>query len=451
MHLQWEGLSRPFSRHDSTHAPGGGVGFIAVNSRSVFLIRLSAYPKGALSVLATSRRGHVAIIGVYLPPKSSRYAHYAPDIMTWVRGEYARLSDLGHRVVVVGDFNRGYGVPDGSGRLADDKRTSRGQSEMLALCQAVDISPLHGRVALARRTSLPIAGVNLDDVGSRGAESDYFLASTDLQPNDYTTDMPSSWVRPDGVSHYLLTAGIIARPPLQRKSGDPPPGARAPRSDDGPHRHYYPDYRDALWNAFAMTLDNNLGTVGGKSLTSFAHALSRTLDTHFSHPTTDMRGTVHRRFQCINLPARIVEMYAAARLARTRVRERRRDGHADDPETTSLQQLAISTQRSATKEARRCMRAWHESRVRDLQSRRRVDAHGMFRIVELLSPGPDGLGGGSSTHIPDGPDGKNAADRFYDHFSVLTRETRVQAVEKEARFMDLLHAVDGSHLAAPIT
>jgi hypothetical protein len=249
---------RPAAAAQSFSPVGGGVGILVRQGLDVE--RGEFCEKGGLSVYGESPGGsRFAVIGLYLPPASSRRCAWREPILQWAGSLYDRLDQTFDLVVIGGDLNFHYlRGPNNDRHVAPDvvkalsllrhqdlsdsdeewrpRASARGRGgrsrrqqaattipadtrRLHSLCAERDIRPTAGVFATRPAETTSRSGANSE----HKAESDYLLANTNKL--FFWPLLPAPWDEAiaEGPGTHRLVACKFALPPPRQKKALPPP------------------------------------------------------------------------------------------------------------------------------------------------------------------------------------------------------------------------------------
>ena len=445
---------------------GGGITII-IFDRDAKIDLLNSTHLGGLSV-ELSKPGHApkALVGLYVPPTSSKYYSLAADLLTWAVAEVTNYSKrFGvQNVILAGDFNNrltsylhrrtldataassgAAAAKRGGRRGAHASRTTltprqpptddagKTPASILRLRKffaALEFSPPHGRPGTepgyitSRQINVPVQ----TGKQPRGAEVDYIAVSNSLDASTCHCWPPVSWDEiPSHITHRPVTVTI----PWLPTTSTPTPSASAANLRPKPHWNV-PVYSDTnAWQTMARSLQDRIPTVRAtiaspaSSLNACAQAfqfmLSDSMDaTCAAHaePARAPNGHVTRLYKGIPLPAATCILYDQARRLRHQL-SRKQLLHE---QRVQIVHELKQTRKEAKKQADAAVRKKSREIVRTLEHLRVHNPHKMAQYLNQLSPEDPHNHNDSDRHAPDEPGHPAAPERFYEHCRKLNQQ-----------------------------
>jgi len=422
---------------------GGGVAFLAPR-RPVRITKESEDRNGGLSVLVQKHGLEpIAITGVYLPPRASRYSKQRSGLLTWQRLENDRLrkkwAHCSIPAIHMGDFNAqlgdGRALKKGARRWLRRHTVAHMPDTPSAIADSIELqehfatmgmAPLHGR-SKAKPGQTTCGNANGK---GRRTEIDFLLAPSLLHTSQYDARSTHSWLDvPSAHVHRLVHASLF----LQRSGATPrqPPTARKTPAE-------VPEYGNSkAWGEVARTLEESLArarptildprTSHKRALRALREVLMTATVRHLHRPQACVRTGAFRRMDNMSVPPDVARRLEQARQLRRRAGRMHRaaTSSAEHGAADEVHLEARRIQRAALVDGQRVVRQWTRQRARDLEMLRSRDPRAMATLVGRRGAVLDPIlyGGRASAAIPD-KDGITAGQRFGKFWKELLAEAR---------------------------
>ncbi len=478
---KWVAVNAPRDHSDPENPrplATGGVGFLVLNRKVKITPLLSDSHGGQCIVISLPGYMPICLIGVYNPPSGSVLnrdgRNFSAPILSFIRDTYMDVRRSYDTVLILGDLNMRLGTLPGLHYTRDaiDPTVPARRTEMIALCEALRVLPVHGRPEAPhfpekgepwRSATDPTGklgtGVTYADATSHavGDASKRFTAEVDYILADACT--PTSVVRPlratavnfmQPSSHLGVSVAVMLAP-------DKGPST-VPDTGERPKRLHLPEYTDErAWNAIAAGLPEAMSGAVATRDSNLMHerivsALRKQAARQPRHQTGGKRVGRHappRKCGGRVLSPHVENLFNVARdvrsqclphIARYKAAARRvgagagagagagstESAHSELKELETLAGKAKKQLADANKAARSAASAEIRRRVRDalnnLERMRVHDPSRLHKILRDLAPGdPQSYSG--QAHIPGSP-GRPAVQRFSAAFADLAKETR---------------------------
>ena len=336
-------------------AVGGGVGILA--RAGISITRSSFCIKGGISISGETREGSCfGVIGLYLPPPSSRRSDWREDILSWATLEYEHLEKTLELVVIAGDLNCPWLNPngdrhvdpeaaapscvrsnesdsDGEWRPGKNNKKQRRKAparatagtdtrRLYTFCGNLNLQPMLGIFATRPAVTTSRSGSN----DEHRSESDYILAN--ISKLFFWPLLVDPWddVIAEGAGvHRLVGCTFVLPPPQLRKdaatisdAAAPPPRARV---TSPPIAHY----GSAVWQKVCADNDAEFAAIlpalADPAMTfieaeKLIAGACRAGAHHLEQPNASLRVHEHRRCQSLHIPREAVDMQQQARALR---------------------------------------------------------------------------------------------------------------------------------------
>ena len=446
---------------------GGGFAIIFRRERNTAVyLNASADKRGMVSI-TLSRAGlePVRIIGVYMPPYSSRqrrnrdgtWDDCREELCAATVAEFRRIySTDGPPVLLLGDFNgRILSTPSSprstsSPTPPDTTHQRTTNSQVSALAAACGVTPIHGRVG-----QLPGEPTSRT-VGSANAyEIDFVMGNPALK----ATALPySKWWGPQRI-HRLVTVDV----PLRSRET-----VRTEMETRGPLPPTFPFYgNEAAWIGITKEMARHIAahlartthSPAPETIESLEKAIGDTAASFTPQRQTMVRAHIFRLYSGMKIPPQAADLLGRARQLRNVAKAHNREGRRDEAQDAyarakDMQQSVHTLLRPTIMDARR-------SKLAMVKKLRVDDPHGFYRCLDEYSSGGDpDIYNGGGRNIPPDEEGREATETFPAYYTealkpvtsppALTDDT-LPAGMPSVPTPDATASPDGPQPDAPIT